>query len=328
MCPRQGWCGHGGPSTGPTACALASRRCALSGWLEGFPGGGALPRCEGRLRSGAHPPPAARPQGWLSGSATHVLWAGMGRRGGLVPFLWLACPAGGCVPRGRWVAVTGDWPPTVVRGAWCQALSLSRPLVPVGRQPGPVARVSRARVACAWGTQHGPQSARSSEPALRVVAVAGGRGRGGALRRCEGRLRSGARLPQAACPTGRAVGVRCLRVVGVGVRAWRPGTVPLVCMPCGGLLAAGVVGGCPGGVASNCCEGRLVSGAVPLPDARPCAQAAWACCPCVPGTDGVGMGDPAPAPQHALLRAGVARCGGGGRASPRGGVRCAVVRGV
>ena len=29
-----------GPSTGPTACALASRRCALWGWREGVPGGG------------------------------------------------------------------------------------------------------------------------------------------------------------------------------------------------------------------------------------------------------------------------------------------------
>ena len=35
----------------------------------------ALRRCEGRLSSGALPPPAARPQGGLSGSATHVLLA-------------------------------------------------------------------------------------------------------------------------------------------------------------------------------------------------------------------------------------------------------------
>ena len=31
--------------------------------------------CEGRLRSGAPPPPTARPLGGLLGSATHVLWA-------------------------------------------------------------------------------------------------------------------------------------------------------------------------------------------------------------------------------------------------------------
>ena len=48
-----------GPSTGPTACALAGRRCSLWGWRKGVPGGGAFHRCEGRLVSGAVPPPAA-----------------------------------------------------------------------------------------------------------------------------------------------------------------------------------------------------------------------------------------------------------------------------
>ena len=28
-----------GPSTGPTACALAGQRCALRGWRKGVPGG-------------------------------------------------------------------------------------------------------------------------------------------------------------------------------------------------------------------------------------------------------------------------------------------------
>ena len=32
-----------GPSTGPTACALAGRRCSLWGWRKGVPGGGCLP---------------------------------------------------------------------------------------------------------------------------------------------------------------------------------------------------------------------------------------------------------------------------------------------
>ena len=62
-----------GPSTSPTACALAGRRCAPGGWRKGVPGGGAVCRCEGRLGSGAPPPPAARPLGGLSKSATHVL---------------------------------------------------------------------------------------------------------------------------------------------------------------------------------------------------------------------------------------------------------------
>ena len=51
-----------------------------------------------------------------------------------------------------------------------------------------------------------------------------------------------------------------------------------------------------GGVAFHCCEGRLVSGAVPLPAARLWGRAARTRCPCVPGTGGVGMGAPAAAP--------------------------------
>ena len=64
-----------GPSTGPTACALAGQRCSLWGRQKGVPGGGAFHHCEGRLRSGAVPPPTARPLGGLLGSASHVLWA-------------------------------------------------------------------------------------------------------------------------------------------------------------------------------------------------------------------------------------------------------------
>ena len=63
------------PSTGPTACALAGRRCSLWGWRKDIPGGGGFHYCEGRLRSSAVPPPTARPLGGLLGSATHVLWA-------------------------------------------------------------------------------------------------------------------------------------------------------------------------------------------------------------------------------------------------------------
>ena len=50
-----------GPSTGPTACALAGRRCSLWGWRKGVPGGGAFHRCGGRLVSGAVPSLTARP---------------------------------------------------------------------------------------------------------------------------------------------------------------------------------------------------------------------------------------------------------------------------
>ena len=83
----------------------------------------------------------------------------------------------------------------------------------------------------------------------------------------------------------------------------------------------------PGGVAFHRCEGRLVTGAVPPPAARPLERAARVPRPACPGRGQCGRGDPAPAPQCALLRAGVARCGGGGRASP-GGVPSTIVRGA
>ena len=177
-----------GPSTGPTACALAGRRCSLWGWRKGVPGGGAFHRCEGRLRSGAVPPPTARPLGGPLGSATHVLWA---------------------------------------------------------------------RV-CGWG---GPTLS-----------------------------------PWSACPVGAA------------------------CLGGGG-------GPSPGGVACHHCEGRLVSGAVPPPAARPLGRAVGVPRPVCPRCGRCGCGDPAPAPRRAPLRAGVARGGVGGRASP-GGVPSAVGSGV
>ena len=87
--------GAWGPSTGPTACAIARRRCSLWGWRKNVPGGGAVCCCEGRQGSGAPPPPAAPPLGGLSGSATHVLSARMCGRGGPAPAPWPACPCGG-----------------------------------------------------------------------------------------------------------------------------------------------------------------------------------------------------------------------------------------
>ena len=119
--PGTGGVGTGDPAS-QRALLWASRRCALWGWWEFFPGGGggALRRGEGRLRSGARPPPTAHPQGGLSGSAAHVLWARVSGCGGLVLSLWFACPAGRCLPRGRWVGVPGGWSSTVVRGVPCQ----------------------------------------------------------------------------------------------------------------------------------------------------------------------------------------------------------------
>ena len=70
-----------------------------------------------------------------------------------------------------------------------------------------------------------------------------------------------------------------------------------------------------------------MSGAVPPPTARPPERAARVPRPVCPGCGRCGRVDPAPAPQRAPLRPGIARCGGGGRASP-GGVPSTVVRGA
>ena len=101
-----------GPSTGPTACALAGWRCSLWGWRKGVPG-----------------------------------------------------------------AVLS----TVVRGAWCQALSLPRLPVLWSGQPGFRVPCVPGAVGGGVGTQHRPHSVRPCGPALLAVGVAKGRPRGGCL---------------------------------------------------------------------------------------------------------------------------------------------------
>ena len=140
---------------------------------------------------------------------------------------------------------------------------------------------------------------------------------------------SGAVPPPAARPLERAARVPPPVCPGCG----RCGRVDPAPAPQRAPLRAGVArcggGGraSPGGGSFDRCEGLLVSGAVPPPAARPLERAAWVPPPVCPGCGGCGRVDPAPAPQRAPLRAGVARCGGGGRASP-GGVPSTVVRGA
>ena len=137
---------------------------------------------------------------------------------------------------------------TIVRGAWCQALSLPWPPVLWSGQPGfPVPCVPGA-VGAGVGTQHRPHSVRPCGLALLAVRVAEGRPRGGAFHRCEGRLVSGAVPPPAARPLERAARVRdpCVPdAVDTGV--WTQHRPPSV-RPCGpALLAVGVAEGCPRG---------------------------------------------------------------------------------
>ena len=137
---------------------------------------------------------------------------------------------------------------------------------------------------------------------------------------------SGAVPPPAARPLERAARVPRPVCPGCG----RCGRVDPAPAPQRAPLRAGVArcgaGGrvSPGGGAFHRCEGRLVSGAVPHPAACPLERAARVPRPVCPGCGRCGRVDPAPAPQRAPLRAGVARCGGGGGASPGGGAfhRC------
>ena len=75
----------GGGRSGPGSPLLG---LGLWGRQRGVPGGGAFYHCVGRLGSCAPPPPTARPQGGLSGSATHVLWARACGCGGPALSLW------------------------------------------------------------------------------------------------------------------------------------------------------------------------------------------------------------------------------------------------
>ena len=281
--------------------------------------------------SGAVPPPAARPLE-RAARVPRPVCPGCGRYGRVNPAPapqrapWRAGVAR-CGGGGR--ASPGGVPSTVVRGAWCQALSLPRPPVLWSGQPGFRDPCVPGAVDAGVWTQHRPHSVRPCGPALLAVGVAEGRPRGGAFHRCEGRLVSGAVPPPAARPLERAA--RVLRPVCLG--CGRCGRVDRAPAPQRAPLRAGVArcggGGrpSPGGGAFHRCEGRLVSIAVPPPAACPLERAARVPRPVCPGCGRCGRVIPAPAPQRAPLRAGVARCGGGGRASP-GAVPSTVVRGA
>ena len=211
--------------------------------------------------SGAVPSPAARPPE-RAARVPRPVCPGCGRCGRVDPApapqrAPLRAGVARCGGGGR--ASPGGVPSIVVRGAWCQALSLPWPLVLRSVQPGFCDPCVPGAVDAGVWTQHRPHSVRPCGPALLAVGVAEGRPRGGG--------------------------------------------------------------------AFHRCEGRLVPGAVPPPAARPPERAARVPRPACPGRGRCGRGDPAPAPQRAPLRAGVARCGDGGRVSP-GGVPSTIVRGA
>ena len=218
------------------------------GVAEERPRGGCLPLLRGASEVRHSPSPDCPP----SGRAVGVRYP---RAVGAGVWVWgpntvpLACtPCGGCVPRGWWGAVPeGGWPATVVRGVWCQALCLPQPPVLWGGQPGYCDPCVPGAVGAGVGTQHRFHSVRPCGPAMLAVGVAEGRPREGCLPQLGGASEV-RRSPSPDCaPTGRAVGVRHPRAVGVGVWVWGPNTVPLACMPCGGCMPRGRCGAVLGG---------------------------------------------------------------------------------
>ena len=113
----------------PTRAPLRAGVARCGGGRRTSPGGGAFHHCEGRLRSGAVPPPTTRPLGGLLGSTTHVLWARVCGCGGPTLPPWPACPVGAACRGAGGGPSPGGWPATVLEGVWCQALSL--PCAPV-----------------------------------------------------------------------------------------------------------------------------------------------------------------------------------------------------
>ena len=265
--------------------------CSLWGWRKGVPGGGAFHHGEGRLRSGAIPPPTARPLGGPLGSATHVLWARVCGCGGRTLSPWPACPVGAACRRGGGGPSRGGWPATIVRGVWCQALSPPQPPVLWGGQPGFRDPCVPGAVGAGVGTQHRPHSVHPCGPALLSVGLAEGCPRRGCLPPLRGASEV-RRSPSPDCPpTGRAVGVRHPRAVGGGVWVWGPNPVPSACMPCGGCVPRGWWEGCPrGGWPATVVRGVWCQAlSLPLPPVLWGRQPGF-CDPCVLAAVGAGVG--------------------------------------
>ena len=319
VCPGCGRCGRGDQAPAPQRAPLRASVARCGGGGGASPGGGGLPPLCGASevrrslpRLPAHwagcwgPPPTCCGRGCVGVGVQH-------------------CPLGLHALWGlRAVGMVGGRPRGGVGCHHCEGHLVSgavpppaaRPLELAARVPRPVCP-GCGRCGC-WDPAPAPQRA----PLWAGVARCGGGGRaspgGGAFHHCEERLRSGAVPPPTARPLGGLLGyathVLWARVWGCG----GPTLSPWPACPLGAACRGGGAGPSPGGPACYRCEGRLVSGAVPRPAARPLEQAARVPRPVCPGCGRCRREDPAPAPQRAPLRAGVARCGAGGRASPGG----------
>ena len=327
VCPGCGRCGRGDPAPAPQHAPLRAGVARCGGGGRASPGGVPctvvrgvcgqalpLPQLPAHWAGCSGPPPTCCGRGYVGVGAQHCPLG--------LHALWGLHAVGVVGGRPR-----DGWPATVVRGIWCQALSLPRPPALWGGRLGFRDPCVPGAVGAGWGPSTSPKACALAGRRCSLWGWRKGVPGGGAFNRCEGRLWSGAPPPPTAQPLGglfrSATHVLWARVCGCGGLTRSPWPA----CPVGAAFRGGGGGPSPGGVACHRCEGRLVSGAVPPPAARPLGRAARVPRPVCPGCSRCGRGDPAPAPQRAPLWAGVARCGGGGRASP-GGMPSTVVRGV
>ena len=324
VCPGCGRCRCGDQAPVSQRAPLWAGVARCGSGRRASPGGVAFHHCEGRPVSGAVPPLAARPLERVA-RVPRPVCPGCGRcgRGDSAPAPQRAPLRAGvarCGGGGR--TSPGGSPSTIVRGVWCQPLSLPRPSVLWSGQPGFRVPGVPGAVGAGVGTQHRSHSAcalagRRCSPWGWRKGVPGG----GAFHRCEGRPVSGAEPPLTARPLERAARVQrpvcpgCGRC-GRGDPAPAPQRAPLAGRRCS---LWGWRKGVPGGLLSTVAMGAWCQAlSLPRPPVLSSGQPGFRV-PCVPGAVGCGCGDPAPAPQRAPLRDGVARCGGVGGASPGGG---------
>ena len=184
-----------------------------------------------------------------------------------------------------------EWPATVVKGVWCQALSLPRQPVLWGGQPGFRDPCVPGAVGAGVGTQHRFHSVRPCRLALLAVGLAGGRPRGeGAFHSCEGRLRSGPPPPPTAQLLGGLLGSTTYMLWAQACGCGGPSLPLWPACPVGAACRGGAWGPSPGGWPATVARGVWCQAlSLPLPlvlwGGRPGSHD-----PCVWGAVAAGVG--------------------------------------
>ena len=316
-----GGCGRGDPSPTPQRALFRAGFARCGGSMRAPGGGRFLPGC-GASGVGRSPNPDCPPSGRAAGAhyplavgaggcgcgdpsptpQRALLRAGFARCGGGMrvpggaPLAWVWGVRGRAVSHPRLPALwAGCWGP-LPTGCGCGGTRAWGPVT------NPTARALASWLCALWGRHEGARGGR-------LLPGCGASGAG--------------RSPTPDCPpSGRAAGAHYPLAVGAGgCGRGDPSPTPQRALFRAGFARYGGGGGAPGG-------GRLLPGCgasgvgrSPNPDVPPSGRAAGAHYPLAVGAGGCGRGDPSPAPQRALLRAGFARCGGGMRV-PGGGASC------